>query len=180
MLKEKGLNNLSPHETHLAWHWKRKLWWVSCSFCGVCRDAVESVTGLYNRVEEKLHTLVMRSNESLQHLEFLLRLREMEAKISTVGTANSGRRRNQHEGPAMYLTGRCNFTSNKTSHHALLSRPTLKHSALSFCSSSDRPGRGSVPRASSDWRTLTQPTTPWCALKLPYSTLRSFSLKLRY
>lgn len=50
------------------------------------RDAMESVTGLYNRVEEKLHTLVMRSNESLQHLEFLLRLREMEAKISTAGT----------------------------------------------------------------------------------------------
>lgn len=51
---------------------------------------MESVTGLYNRVEEKLHTLVTRSNESLQHLEFLLRLREMEAKISTVGTANRG------------------------------------------------------------------------------------------
>nr|XP_046240272.1 uncharacterized protein LOC124056657 isoform X2 [Scatophagus argus]XP_046240274.1 uncharacterized protein LOC124056657 isoform X2 [Scatophagus argus] len=47
------------------------------------RDALESVTGLYNQVEEKLHTLVMRSNESLQHLEFLFRLREMEAKIST-------------------------------------------------------------------------------------------------
>ncbi|XP_033483393.2 quattro [Epinephelus lanceolatus] len=47
------------------------------------RDALESVTSLYNQVEEKLHTLVMRSNESLQHLEFLFRLREMEAKIST-------------------------------------------------------------------------------------------------
>ncbi|KAG7229718.1 hypothetical protein INR49_012514 [Caranx melampygus] len=50
------------------------------------RDALESVTSLYNQVEEKLHMLVMRSNESLQHLEFLFRLREMEAKISTVGT----------------------------------------------------------------------------------------------
>lgn len=49
-----------------------------------CRDALESVTSLYNQVEEKLHTLVMRSNESLQHLEFLFRLRETEAKISTV------------------------------------------------------------------------------------------------
>lgn len=49
------------------------------------RDALESVTSLYNQVEEKLHTLVMRSNESLQHLEFLFRLREMEAKISTAG-----------------------------------------------------------------------------------------------
>ncbi|KAM9759771.1 quattro isoform 1-T1 [Menidia menidia] len=49
------------------------------------RDALESVTSLYNQVEEKLHTLVMRSNESLQHLEFLLRLREMEAQIITAG-----------------------------------------------------------------------------------------------
>lgn len=50
------------------------------------RDALESVTSLYNQVEEKLHTLVMRSNESLQHLEFLFRLREMETKISLTGT----------------------------------------------------------------------------------------------
>ncbi|KAJ4926698.1 hypothetical protein JOQ06_014446, partial [Pogonophryne albipinna] len=49
------------------------------------RDALESVTSLYNQVEEKLHTLVMRSNESLQHLELLFRLREMEANISTAG-----------------------------------------------------------------------------------------------
>nr|CBN80926.1 Puratrophin-1 [Dicentrarchus labrax] len=49
------------------------------------RDALESVTSLYNQVEEKLHVLVMRSNESLQHLEFLFRLRETEAKISTAG-----------------------------------------------------------------------------------------------
>ncbi|XP_034388577.1 quattro isoform X2 [Cyclopterus lumpus] len=49
------------------------------------RDALESVTSLYNQVEEKLHTLVMRSNESLQHLDFLFKLREMEATISTAG-----------------------------------------------------------------------------------------------
>ncbi|KAM8913748.1 quattro isoform 2-T2 [Spinachia spinachia] len=49
------------------------------------RDALESVTSLYNEVEEKLHTLVMRSNESLLHLEFLFKLREMEAKICTAG-----------------------------------------------------------------------------------------------
>lgn len=55
----------------------------------LCRDAVESVTGLYNQLEEKLHKLVMRSNESLQHLDFILRLREMETKISTVGAANT-------------------------------------------------------------------------------------------
>ncbi|XP_059184640.1 pleckstrin homology domain-containing family G member 4B-like [Centropristis striata] len=49
------------------------------------RDALESVTSLYNQVEEKLHTLVMRSNESLQQLESLFRLRETESKISTAG-----------------------------------------------------------------------------------------------
>ncbi|XP_060926172.1 quattro [Limanda limanda] len=54
------------------------------------RDGLESVTSLYNQVEEKLHMLVMRSNESLQHLEFLFSLRDMEAKISTAGTFFSG------------------------------------------------------------------------------------------
>lgn len=49
------------------------------------RDALESMTCLYNQVEENLHALVMRSNKSLQHLEFLFTLREMEAKISEVG-----------------------------------------------------------------------------------------------
>lgn len=42
------------------------------------------MTVLYNQVEEKLHTLVMRSNESLQHLDFLFRLRKTESKISEV------------------------------------------------------------------------------------------------
>uniref|UniRef100_A0A1A7X9W0 Quattro n=1 Tax=Iconisemion striatum TaxID=60296 RepID=A0A1A7X9W0_9TELE len=50
------------------------------------RDALELVTDLYNQVEEKLHMLVMRSNESLQQLEFLHKLRETEAKIISVGT----------------------------------------------------------------------------------------------
>lgn len=49
-----------------------------------CRDALESANVLYNQVEEKLHTLVMRSNESLQLHNFLLKLRKMESKISTV------------------------------------------------------------------------------------------------
>ncbi|KAM9361869.1 LOW QUALITY PROTEIN: quattro [Symphorus nematophorus] len=49
------------------------------------RYSLESVTSLYNQVEEKLHTLVMRSNESLQHLEFLFKLREIESKISMAG-----------------------------------------------------------------------------------------------
>ncbi|XP_028303125.1 quattro isoform X2 [Gouania willdenowi] len=49
------------------------------------RDSVDSVTRLYNQVEEKLHTLVMKSNECLQHLDLLFRLREMEAKMSLIG-----------------------------------------------------------------------------------------------
>ncbi|XP_054877649.1 quattro [Poeciliopsis prolifica] len=49
------------------------------------RDALELATSLYNQVEEKLHMLVMKSNESLQHLENLLRHREMEAKIISEG-----------------------------------------------------------------------------------------------
>lgn len=49
-----------------------------------CRDALESVTHLYNQVEEKLHVLVMRSNESLQQLELLFTLRDMDAKIKEV------------------------------------------------------------------------------------------------
>uniref|UniRef100_A0A3Q2SZR5 Quattro n=1 Tax=Fundulus heteroclitus TaxID=8078 RepID=A0A3Q2SZR5_FUNHE len=49
------------------------------------RDALELATSLYDQVEEKLHMLVMRSNESLQHLEVLLRHREIEAKIISEG-----------------------------------------------------------------------------------------------
>ncbi|KAK6319619.1 hypothetical protein J4Q44_G00108300 [Coregonus suidteri] len=46
------------------------------------RDALESVTVLYNQMEESVHTLVMRSNESLQHLDFLLKLREAESNLN--------------------------------------------------------------------------------------------------
>ncbi|XP_019736353.1 quattro isoform X2 [Hippocampus comes] len=59
------------------------------------RDALESVTHLYNQVEEKLHVLVMRSNESLQQLELLFTLRDMDAKIkeSAVWFSQEGERR---------------------------------------------------------------------------------------
>ncbi|XP_056606963.1 quattro [Triplophysa dalaica] len=40
------------------------------------RHSMESVTCLYNQVEEAVHTLVMKSNQSLQHLEHVLLLRE--------------------------------------------------------------------------------------------------------
>lgn len=58
---------------------------ASLFLLSLCRDALESVTSLYNQVEEKLHMLVMRSNESLQHLEVLLKIRETEAEVITVG-----------------------------------------------------------------------------------------------
>uniref|UniRef100_A0A3P9CZL9 Uncharacterized LOC101485553 n=1 Tax=Maylandia zebra TaxID=106582 RepID=A0A3P9CZL9_9CICH len=45
-------------------------------------DAVDSVTGLYNHVEEQAHVLVQRSNVSLEHLEYLLQLREMEGHFT--------------------------------------------------------------------------------------------------
>ncbi|KAG5836152.1 hypothetical protein ANANG_G00251540 [Anguilla anguilla] len=48
------------------------------------RDAMDSVTSLYNHVEEQVHTLVMKSNESLQHLEFLLHLRDLEDRFKRV------------------------------------------------------------------------------------------------
>ncbi|XP_070765893.1 pleckstrin homology domain-containing family G member 4B-like [Enoplosus armatus] len=46
--------------------------------CEDLSDAVDSVTSLYNHVEEQAHILVRRSNMSLEHLEYLLQLREME------------------------------------------------------------------------------------------------------
>ncbi|XP_056241515.1 uncharacterized protein LOC130175196 isoform X1 [Seriola aureovittata] len=46
--------------------------------CEDLSDAVDSVTRLYNLVEEQAHVLVQRSNQSLEHLEYLLQLREME------------------------------------------------------------------------------------------------------
>ncbi|XP_036387697.1 pleckstrin homology domain-containing family G member 4B-like [Megalops cyprinoides] len=48
------------------------------------RDAMDSVTSLYNQVEEQVHTLVMKSNDSLQHLEFLLKLRELECRFRKI------------------------------------------------------------------------------------------------
>ncbi|XP_068607377.1 LOW QUALITY PROTEIN: pleckstrin homology domain-containing family G member 4B-like [Brachionichthys hirsutus] len=41
-------------------------------------DAVDSVTSLYNHVEEQAHILVQRTNMSLEHLEHLVQLRELE------------------------------------------------------------------------------------------------------
>lgn len=50
-------------------------------------DAVDSVTSLYNQVEEQAHALVQRSNTSLEHLEHLLQLRELEGHFGQVRLA---------------------------------------------------------------------------------------------
>ncbi|KAM9855186.1 pleckstrin homology domain-containing family G member 4B-like [Aulostomus maculatus] len=50
--------------------------------CEDLSDAVDSLTSLYNQVEEQAHILVQRSNMSLEHLEYLLQLREMEGHFS--------------------------------------------------------------------------------------------------
>ncbi|XP_046704891.1 quattro isoform X2 [Silurus meridionalis] len=46
-------------------------------------DSMEAVMCLYNQVEEGVHTLVMRSNQSLQHLDHVLLLRETEEQLNT-------------------------------------------------------------------------------------------------
>lgn len=42
------------------------------------------MTSLYNRLEEQAHALVQRSNMVLEHLEYLLQLREMEGHFLQV------------------------------------------------------------------------------------------------
>lgn len=54
------------------------------SHCEDYSDAVDSVTCMYNHVEEQAHVLVHRSNMSLEHLEYLLQLREMEGHFSKI------------------------------------------------------------------------------------------------
>ncbi|XP_051568114.1 uncharacterized protein LOC127449052 [Myxocyprinus asiaticus] len=48
------------------------------------RDSLESVSCLYNKVEEAIHMLVMKSNQSLQHFEHVLLLRETEDQLYTI------------------------------------------------------------------------------------------------
>ncbi|XP_032418319.1 LOW QUALITY PROTEIN: uncharacterized protein LOC116719764 [Xiphophorus hellerii] len=52
--------------------------------CEDLSDAVDSVTSLYNYVEEQAHILVQRTNVSLEHLEYLLQLREMEGHFMQI------------------------------------------------------------------------------------------------
>ncbi|KAM6924895.1 pleckstrin homology domain-containing family G member 4B-like [Xenentodon cancila] len=52
--------------------------------CEDLSDAVDSVTSLYNHVEEQAHVLVQRTNMSLEHLEYLLQIRQMEAHFMEI------------------------------------------------------------------------------------------------
>uniref|UniRef100_W5K0H8 Si:dkey-65j6.2 n=1 Tax=Astyanax mexicanus TaxID=7994 RepID=W5K0H8_ASTMX len=45
---------------------------------------MDTVEDLYNQVEEQVHVLARRSNMSLQHLHFLLQLREMESRFTKI------------------------------------------------------------------------------------------------
>ncbi|XP_053706200.1 uncharacterized protein LOC128750072 isoform X1 [Synchiropus splendidus] len=50
--------------------------------CENLSDAVDSLTSLYNFVEEQVHVVVQKSNESLEHLQYLQQIREMEGHFT--------------------------------------------------------------------------------------------------
>ncbi|XP_054649861.1 pleckstrin homology domain-containing family G member 4B-like isoform X2 [Dunckerocampus dactyliophorus] len=52
--------------------------------CEDLSDAVDSLTSLYNNMEEQVHILVQSSNMSLEHLEYLLQVREMEGHFTQI------------------------------------------------------------------------------------------------
>ncbi|KAM9260627.1 uncharacterized protein KIAA1755 homolog [Cariama cristata] len=49
------------------------------------RTSMESAEGLYSQLEEELHDLVSQSNSCLERLEFLRKVRELEAEFSKLG-----------------------------------------------------------------------------------------------
>ncbi|XP_043086078.1 LOW QUALITY PROTEIN: pleckstrin homology domain-containing family G member 4B [Puntigrus tetrazona] len=52
--------------------------------CEKSREVIDTVTHLYNSMEEQVHILARKSNMSLQHLDFLLQLREMESRFAKI------------------------------------------------------------------------------------------------
>uniref|UniRef100_A0A674IWB5 KIAA1755 n=1 Tax=Terrapene triunguis TaxID=2587831 RepID=A0A674IWB5_9SAUR len=54
------------------------------SFSPDVRNSMDSAMGLYNQVEEEVHTLVTKSNSCLERLEFLRKIREFEAEFGKV------------------------------------------------------------------------------------------------
>ncbi|KAK1803514.1 hypothetical protein P4O66_020947, partial [Electrophorus voltai] len=57
---------------------------VRAAHCEETCEVMETVEGLYNQVEEQVHVLARRSSVSLQHLNLLLQLREMESRFTKI------------------------------------------------------------------------------------------------
>ncbi|XP_067853904.1 pleckstrin homology domain-containing family G member 4B isoform X2 [Heptranchias perlo] len=53
---------------------------------GVYRDTMETVTELYNKVDEGIHQLVMLSNKCIQQLEFLIEFKKHEGEFEEVSS----------------------------------------------------------------------------------------------
>ncbi|XP_055504489.1 uncharacterized protein plekhg4 isoform X1 [Leucoraja erinacea] len=53
---------------------------------GMFRDTIESVTELYNKVDEGIHQLVMLSNKRIQELEFLTEFKKYEGEFKEVSS----------------------------------------------------------------------------------------------
>lgn len=51
---------------------------------------MEAAEGLYNQLEEEVHDLVSQSNSCLERLEFLRKVRELEAEFGKVSGAAPG------------------------------------------------------------------------------------------
>lgn len=56
---------------------------------------MEAAEGLYNQLEEEVHDLVSQSNSCLERLEFLRKVRELEAEFGKVSGAAPGAGRSQ-------------------------------------------------------------------------------------
>ncbi|XP_076840116.1 puratrophin-1 [Brachyhypopomus gauderio] len=57
---------------------------IRTSHCREMCEVMDTVETLYNQVEEQVHVLARRSNVSLQHLNLLLQLREMESRFTEI------------------------------------------------------------------------------------------------
>lgn len=60
-----------------------------------CSEVIDTVTHLYNAMEEQVHVLARKSNMSLQHLDFLLQLREMESRFTKVQSQSCSQNTNK-------------------------------------------------------------------------------------
>jgi len=58
-------------------------------------EVIDTVTHLYNAMEEQVHVLARKSNVSLQRLDFLSQLREMESRFAQVPSYSCSQNTNQ-------------------------------------------------------------------------------------